>query len=51
VEPIRSALQKTEQQVEALERERRDAFSSLRTQMESTDARAIGPAAARPAIW
>jgi len=35
VEPIRSALQKTEQQVQALERERRDAFSSLRTQIES----------------
>jgi len=35
VDPIRSALQKTELQVEALERERRDAFSSLRTQIET----------------
>lgn len=35
VEPIRAALQKTEAQVEALERERRDAFSSLRTQIET----------------
>jgi DNA recombination protein RmuC len=35
VEPIRVALQKTEAQVEALERERRDAFSSLRTQIET----------------
>jgi len=35
VEPIRIALQKTEAQVEALERERRDAFSSLRTQIET----------------
>jgi DNA recombination protein RmuC len=35
VEPIRTALQKTEAQVEALERERRDAFSSLRTQIET----------------
>jgi DNA recombination protein RmuC len=35
VEPIRAALQKTEAQVEALERERRDAFSTLRTQIET----------------
>ena len=35
VMPIRQALEKTEQQVAALERERRDAFSSLRTQIES----------------
>jgi len=35
VEPIRTALQKTEAQVEALERERRDAFSVLRTQIEA----------------
>lgn len=34
VEPIRAALQKTEAQVESLERERRDAFSTLRTQIE-----------------
>lgn len=33
--PIRSALEKTEQQVSALERERREAFTSLRTQIES----------------
>lgn len=35
IEPIRAALQKTEAQVESLERERRDAFSSLRTQIET----------------
>lgn len=35
VEPIRLALQKTEAQVETLERERRDAFTSLRTQIET----------------
>jgi DNA recombination protein RmuC len=35
VEPIRAALQKTEAQVESLERERRDAFSTLRTQIET----------------
>jgi DNA recombination protein RmuC len=35
IEPIREALQKTEAQVAALERERRDAFSSLRTQIET----------------
>src|SRR5579862_1527484 len=35
VDPIRSALQKTEAQVESLERERRDAFATLRTQIEA----------------
>jgi DNA recombination protein RmuC len=35
VDPIRSALQKTEQQVEKLERERREAFATLRTQIET----------------
>jgi DNA recombination protein RmuC len=35
VEPIRQTLEKTEQQIQALERERRDAFSSLRTQIEA----------------
>ena len=35
VTPIRQALEKTEQQIVGLERERRDAFSSLRTQIES----------------
>jgi DNA recombination protein RmuC len=35
VTPIRQALEKTEQQIAGLERERRDAFSSLRTQIES----------------
>jgi DNA recombination protein RmuC len=34
VEPLRSALQRTEQQVEALERDRRDGFATLRTQIE-----------------
>src|SRR5882762_8600720 len=34
VEPLRASLEKTEAQVQALERERRDAFSSLRTQIE-----------------
>lgn len=33
--PIQTALQKTEQQVAALERERREAFTTLRTQIES----------------
>ena len=33
--PIHTALQKTEQQVAALERERREAFTTLRTQIES----------------
>ena len=35
VEPLRTALERTESQVQALERERRDAFSALRTQLES----------------
>ncbi len=35
VEPLRAALERTEAQVQALERERREAFSSLRTQIES----------------
>jgi DNA recombination protein RmuC len=35
LEPLRTALEKTESQAQALERERRDAFSSLRTQIES----------------
>jgi DNA recombination protein RmuC len=35
VDPIRSALQKTEAQVESLERERREAFAVLRTQIET----------------
>ena len=34
VEPLRAALERTEAQVQALERERRDAFSSLRVQIE-----------------
>jgi DNA recombination protein RmuC len=34
IEPLRSALERTELQVQALERERRDAFASLRTQIE-----------------
>jgi DNA recombination protein RmuC len=34
VEPLRTALEKTEAQVQALERERRDAFTSLRVQIE-----------------
>lgn len=38
IEPIRSALAKTENQIETLERERRDAFSSLRTQIETLSA-------------
>jgi DNA recombination protein RmuC len=33
--PLRSALEKTEAQAGALERERRDAFAALRTQIES----------------
>ena len=33
--PIRTALEKTEQQVGALERERREAFTTLKTQIES----------------
>lgn len=35
VDPLRVALEKTEAHVQALERERRDAFSALRTQIES----------------
>jgi DNA recombination protein RmuC len=35
IDPIRNALEKTETQVAAMERERRDAFSTLRTQIES----------------
>jgi DNA recombination protein RmuC len=35
VDPIRSALEKTEAQVAAMERERREAFVSLRTQIET----------------
>jgi DNA recombination protein RmuC len=35
VEPLRAALEKTEAQVQALERERRDAFTSLRAQIET----------------
>ena len=35
VEPIRTALEKTETQMVALERERRDAFTTLRTQIET----------------
>ena len=34
VEPIRKALEKTEQQLQSFERDRRDAFTSLRTQIE-----------------
>ncbi len=34
VEPIRKALEKTEQQLMGFERDRRDAFTSLRTQIE-----------------
>lgn len=35
VEPLRGALERTEAQVQALERDRREAFASLRTQIES----------------
>jgi DNA recombination protein RmuC len=35
IDPIRSALEKTETQVAAMERERRDAFSTLRAQIEN----------------
>ncbi|HTX04287.1 MAG TPA: DNA recombination protein RmuC [Steroidobacteraceae bacterium] len=35
VEPLRTALERTEQQTQALERERREAYSALRTQIES----------------
>ena len=35
IQPLRSALEKTEQQVQSLERERREAYTALRTQIES----------------
>jgi DNA recombination protein RmuC len=35
IEPLRAALERTEQQAHALERERRDAYGALRTQIES----------------
>jgi DNA recombination protein RmuC len=35
IEPLRSALQRTEAQVQEIGRERRDAFSTLRTQIET----------------
>ncbi|HTU59693.1 MAG TPA: DNA recombination protein RmuC, partial [Polyangiales bacterium] len=35
VEPLRAALERTEAQVQSLERDRRDAFASLRTQIET----------------
>jgi DNA recombination protein RmuC len=35
VEPLRVALERTEAQVQSLERERREAFASLRTQIET----------------
>src|SRR5579885_3767786 len=35
VEPLRAALERTEQQAQALERERRETYSALRTQIES----------------
>ena len=35
IEPLRAALERTEAQVQTLERERRDAFSALRTQIET----------------
>jgi DNA recombination protein RmuC len=35
VDPLKSALERTEAQVQALERERREAFAALRTQIES----------------
>jgi DNA recombination protein RmuC len=35
VEPLKAALERTEAQVQALERERRDAFAALRGQIES----------------
>ncbi|HEV2228646.1 MAG TPA: DNA recombination protein RmuC [Steroidobacteraceae bacterium] len=35
VAPLRAALERTEAQVQALERERREAFATLRTQIES----------------
>jgi DNA recombination protein RmuC len=42
VEPLKTALQKNEAQAQALERERRDAFTSLRTQIETlTESQAV----------
>ncbi|HEV7136557.1 MAG TPA: DNA recombination protein RmuC [Steroidobacteraceae bacterium] len=35
VEPLRAAIERTEQQAQALERERRETYSALRTQIES----------------
>src|SRR5579862_7679343 len=35
VEPLRTALERTEQQAQSLERERRETYSALRTQIES----------------
>jgi DNA recombination protein RmuC len=35
VEPLRAALERTEEQVRSLERERREAYGSLRTQLEA----------------
>jgi DNA recombination protein RmuC len=35
VEPLRAAIERTDAQAQALDRERRDAFSTLRTQIES----------------
>jgi DNA recombination protein RmuC len=35
VEPLRAALERTEQQAQALERERRDTYAALRTQIET----------------
>jgi DNA recombination protein RmuC len=35
VEPLRAALERTEEQVRALERERREAYAGLRTQVEA----------------
>jgi DNA recombination protein RmuC len=35
VEPLRAALERTDQHTNALERERRDAYAALRTQVES----------------
>ena len=35
VEPLRAALERTEEQVRALERERREAYATLRTQIET----------------
>ncbi len=48
VEPLRAALERTEAQVQSLERERREAFATLRTQIETRRHRP-GAAAARDA--